>query len=41
MQSFSRSFSLDDTVDAEKATAKYEDGMLKLTAGRPVQLMTY
>ena len=30
-QSFSRSFGLDDTVDAAKATAKYEDGVLKLS----------
>lgn len=31
MQSFSRSFSLDDTVDAGKVTAKYNDGILYLT----------
>jgi HSP20 family protein len=28
---FIRSFALDDAVDAGKAAAKYEDGMLKLT----------
>jgi HSP20 family protein len=31
MQSFSRSFNLDDTVDAEKITAQYTDGVLHLT----------
>lgn len=31
MQSFSRSFNLDDTVDANKITAKYSDGILHLT----------
>ncbi len=30
-QAFSRSFSLDNTVDAEKATARYEDGVLHLS----------
>ena len=30
-QSFSRSFNLDDTVDANKITAKYQDGVLHLT----------
>lgn len=30
-QSFSRSFSLDDTVDANKITAKYSDGVLHLS----------
>ncbi len=29
-QSFSRSFSLPDTADNEKITAKYEDGILKV-----------
>ena len=31
MQSFSRSFSLDDTVDAEKISARYRDGVLSLS----------
>jgi HSP20 family protein len=30
MQSFDRSFNLDDTVDANKITAEYHDGILKL-----------
>ncbi len=30
MQSFTRSFNLDDTVDASKISAKYEDGILHL-----------
>lgn len=30
-QSFSRSFNLDDTVDANKITAKYADGVLHLS----------
>ena len=30
-QSFSRSFSLDDTVDPNKIAAKYQDGLLHLT----------
>lgn len=30
-QSFSRSFSLDDTVDTNKITAKYQDGILHLS----------
>lgn len=30
-KAFSRSFTLDDTVDAQKATAKYEDGVLHLS----------
>ncbi len=30
-QTFSRSFTLDDTVDATKATARYEDGVLLLS----------
>ncbi len=30
-QSFSRSFNLDDTVDANKINAKYEDGILHLS----------
>jgi len=30
-RTFSRSFTLDDTVDASKATAKYEDGVLRLS----------
>jgi HSP20 family protein len=30
-QSFSRSFSLDDTIDANKISAKYEDGVLHLS----------
>lgn len=31
MQSFSRGFTLDDTVDADKITANYKDGVLHLT----------
>jgi HSP20 family protein len=31
MQSFSRSFNLDDTVDLNKITASYENGILHLT----------
>jgi HSP20 family protein len=31
MQSFSRSFTLDDTVDPEKIKAKYTDGVLYVT----------
>ncbi len=31
MRSFSRSFSLDDTIDVSKATAKYADGILHLS----------
>jgi HSP20 family protein len=31
MQSFSRSFTLDDSVDAAKISARYEDGLLHLT----------
>jgi HSP20 family protein len=31
MQSFSRSFSLDDTVDVNKINASYEHGVLRLT----------
>lgn len=31
MQSFSRSFSLDDTVDAEKISAQYRDGVLHIS----------
>jgi HSP20 family protein len=31
MQSFTRSFNLDDTVDADKISAKYYDGILHLT----------
>lgn len=30
-RSFSRSFKLDESVDAEKINAKYENGVLKLT----------
>ena len=30
-QSFNRSFSLDDTIDANKITAKYEDGILRMS----------
>ena len=30
-QSFSRSFNLDDTIDANKITAKYQDGILHLS----------
>ena len=30
-QSFSRSFNLNDTIDANKIAAKYEDGILRLT----------
>lgn len=31
MQSFSRSFNLDDTIDANKITAGYKDGILHLS----------
>jgi len=31
MQSFSRSFNLDDSIDANNITAKYHDGILHLT----------
>jgi len=31
MQSFNRSFNLDNTVDANKITAEYHDGVLRLT----------
>ena len=31
MQSFSRSFTLDDTVDTEKINAQYKDGVLHLS----------
>ena len=31
MQSFSRSFTLDDTVDADNITARYADGILHLS----------
>jgi HSP20 family protein len=31
MQSFARSFALDDTVDADKIMAQYKDGVLHLT----------
>jgi len=31
MQSFSRSFTLDDTVDAEKIVAEYRDGILHVS----------
>jgi HSP20 family protein len=31
MQSFSRSFNLDDTVDADKISAEYKEGVLRLT----------
>ena len=31
MQSFSRSFTLDDTVDVNKINASYENGVLRLT----------
>jgi HSP20 family protein len=31
MQSFSRSFNLDDTIDAEKISAQYNDGVLRLS----------
>lgn len=30
-QSFTRSFSIDDTVDVDKATARYDNGVLYLT----------
>lgn len=31
LQSFSRSFNIDDTVDADRITARYSDGILHLT----------
>jgi HSP20 family protein len=31
MQSFSRSFTLDDTIDADKISAQYRDGVLHLS----------
>ena len=31
MQAFTRSFNLDDTVDVNKITAGYNNGILKLT----------
>jgi HSP20 family protein len=31
MQSFNRSFTLDDSVDADKITAKYKDGVLQVS----------
>lgn len=34
MQSFTRSFHLDDTLDANKITARYADGILHLTLPR-------
>jgi HSP20 family protein len=34
ISSFSRSFNLDDTLDANKITAKYNDGILQLTLPR-------
>lgn len=33
-RSFSRSFTLDETVDLEKINATYNDGILKLTLGK-------
>ena len=35
-QSFSRSFSLDDTIDANKISAKYQDGVLYLSLPKKV-----
>lgn len=37
MQSFSRSFTLDDSVDIEKIDASYKDGMLRLTLPKKEQ----
>ena len=34
MQSFSRSFTLDDTVDADKISAQYRDGVLHLSLAK-------
>ena len=34
MQSFSRSFALDDTVDADKISAQYRDGVLHLSLAK-------
>ncbi len=31
MQSFSRSFTLDDTIDADKISGQYKDGVLHLS----------
>ena len=31
MQSFSRSFTLDDTIDADQINAQYKDGVLHVT----------
>jgi HSP20 family protein len=36
-RSFKRSFTLDETVDAEKIQAKYENGVLKLTLPKKEQ----
>jgi len=36
-QSFSRSFTLDDTVDADKVTARYEGGILYLSLPKKEQ----
>jgi len=36
-QSFTRSFTLDETVDIEKASARYEDGVLRLSLPRKEQ----
>ena len=37
MQSFSRSFTLDDSVDVDKIDASYKDGMLRMTLPKKEQ----
>lgn len=36
-QSFTRTFNLDETVDAEKATARYENGVLHISLPKKAQ----